>query len=210
MTIRLAIVDDHLVVRSGLRAMLESAEDVEVVGEASDGAEAVFLVARLEPDVVLMDLRMPEVDGVTALSRIRLEHPDVHVLVLTTYETDADILRAVEAGATGYLLKDATRDELLHAVRAAAAGESVLAPRVASRLMGRVRAPAQETLSARETEVLTHVAQGLSNKEIARVLHLSEATVKTHLLHVFTKLDVDDRTRAVTVAAERGILPLGA
>jgi DNA-binding NarL/FixJ family response regulator len=209
MTIRVVLADDHVVVRAGLRAMLEGAADVQIVGEAANGAEVLALAGRLEPDVILMDLRMPEIDGVTATATIRRRHPKVHVLVLTTYETDADILRAVEAGATGYLLKDATRDQLLHAIRSAAVGEAVLAPRVASRLMGRMRAPAEEALSSREIEVLGLVARGLTNKDIARALHLSEATVKTHLLHVFSKLGVDDRTKAVTVAAERGILPIG-
>jgi DNA-binding NarL/FixJ family response regulator len=209
-TVRVVLADDHVVVRAGLRAMLDGADDLDVVGEAANGAEAVALATRLCPDVVLMDLRMPELDGVAALTRIREQHPGVQVLVLTTYDTDADILRAVEAGATGYLLKDASRDDLLHALRQAAAGESVLAPQVASKLMTRVRAPRADALSAREIEVLGLVARGATNKEIARSLHLSEATVKTHLLHVFTKLGVDDRTEAVTVAAERGILPLGA
>jgi DNA-binding NarL/FixJ family response regulator len=209
MTIRVVLADDHVVVRAGLRAMLEGATDIEIIGEAANGAEALALAGRLEPNVILMDLRMPEVDGVTATATIRKRHPEVHVLVLTTYETDADILRAVEAGATGYLLKDATRDQLLHGIRSAAIGEAVLAPRVASRLMGRMRAPAEEALSSREIEVLGLVARGLTNKDIARALHLSEATVKTHLLHVFSKLGVDDRTEAVTVAAERGILPIG-
>ena len=209
MTIRLVIADDHLVVRAGLRAMLGAHPDVDVVGEATTGAQAVDLAGRLRPDVVLMDLRMPEVDGVAATARIRERHPDVHVLVLTTYDTDADILKAIEAGATGYLLKDATRDELVRAVRAAATGASVLAPTVASRLMGRLRAPGHEALSAREIEILEQVARGRTNKEIAGALFISEATVKTHLLHIFAKLDVQDRTQAVTVALDRGILRLG-
>jgi DNA-binding NarL/FixJ family response regulator len=207
-TIRLVIADDHLVVRAGLRAMLGAHPDVDVVGEATTGAQAIDLAGRLRPDVVLMDLRMPEIDGVAATARIRERHPDVHVLVLTTYETDADILKAIEAGATGYLLKDATRDELVRAVRAAATGASVLAPAVASRLMGRLRAPAHEALSAREIEILQRVARGRTNKEIAIALFISEATVKTHLLHIFAKLDVQDRTQAVTVALDRGILRL--
>jgi DNA-binding NarL/FixJ family response regulator len=209
MTIRVVLADDHVVVRTGLRAMLDGEPDIQIVGEAANGAEVVSLSSRVDPDVVLMDLRMPEVDGVTAIEKIRERHPSVHVLVLTTYDTDADILRAVEAGATGYLLKDATRDEVLYAIRSAAVGEAALAPRVASRLMGRIRAPGEEALSSREIEVLSLVARGLTNKEIARTLHLSEATVRTHLLHVFTKLGVDDRTAAVMVAAERGILSIG-
>jgi DNA-binding NarL/FixJ family response regulator len=209
-TIRLVIADDHLVVRTGLRAMLGAEPDVEVIGEATTGALAIDLADRLRPDVVLMDLRMPEVDGVAATARIREQHPEVHVLVLTTYDTDADILKAIEAGATGYLLKDATREELFRAVRAAATGASVLAPAVASRLMDRQRAPGHEALSAREIEILEQVARGRTNKEIAAALFVSEATVKTHLLHIFAKLDVQDRTQAVTVALDRGILRLGA
>jgi len=209
-TIRLVIADDHLVVRAGLRAMLGAEPDVDVIGEATTGAQAIDLADRLRPDVVLMDLRMPEVDGVAATARIREQHPEVHVLVLTTYDTDADILKAIEAGATGYLLKDATREELFRAVRAAATGASVLAPAVASRLMDRQRAPGQEALSAREIEILEHVARGRTNKEIAAALFVSEATVKTHLLHIFAKLDVQDRTQAVTVALDRGILRLRA
>ncbi|MGH8915391.1 MAG: LuxR C-terminal-related transcriptional regulator, partial [Acidimicrobiia bacterium] len=147
-------------------------------------------------------------DGVAATRRIRRHHDDVNVLILTTYDTDADITRAVEAGATGYLLKDATREELMNAVRLAARGESVLSPKVASRVLGRMRAPAEEMLSTREVEVLLEVADGLSNKEIGRSLHISEATVKTHLVHIFAKLGVEDRTAAVTVALERGIIRL--
>lgn len=209
MTIRVVVADDHPVVRTGLRAMLGAAPDFDVVGEATTGAEAITVADRVRPDVVLMDLRMPEVDGVAATARIRKQHLTVHVLVLTTYDTDADILKAIEAGATGYLLKDATREELFRAVRAAATGASVLAPAVAARLIDRLRAPGQEALSAREIEILDHVARGRTNKEIAAVLFISEATVKTHLLHIFAKLDVQDRTQAVTVALDRGILRLG-
>jgi DNA-binding NarL/FixJ family response regulator len=208
MTIRLLIVDDHLVVRTGLRAMLGADPEFDVVGEATSGARAVELAGRLRPDVVLMDLRMPQVDGVAATAQIRERHPNVHVLVLTTYDTDADILRAIEAGATGYLLKDTTREELCRAVRAAAAGTSVLAPTVASRLMGHLRAPGQEALTTREIEILQLVAWGRSNRQIGATLFISEATVKTHLLHIFGKLAVQDRTQAVTVALDRGILRL--
>jgi DNA-binding NarL/FixJ family response regulator len=208
MTLRVLLADDHGVVRAGLRAMLDSAPDIDVVGEAGDGAAALAQVAGVRPDVVLMDLRMPELDGVAAIPRLRREHPGVAVLVLTTYDTDADIFRAIEAGATGYLLKDTTRDDLLSAIRAAAAGQSVLAPRVAARVMARARGPAPAVLTAREIEVLELVARGRSNKEIARHLHLSEATVKTHLLHVFAKLDVADRTGAVTAALDRGVIRL--
>jgi DNA-binding NarL/FixJ family response regulator len=207
--IRLVIADDHPVVRDGLCAMLDTQSDIEVVGEATTGAEALDMVRSLRPDLVLMDLQMPELDGASATRRIRAEHEEVQVLVLTTYDTDADISRAVEAGATGYLLKDARREELFNAVRLAARGESVLSPGVAARVLGRMRAPAEESLSVREIEVLGAVARGLSNREVARELHISEATVKTHLLHVFAKLGVDDRTAAVTVALERGIIRLG-
>ena len=208
MTLRVAIADDHSVVRMGLRAMLDGEDDLEIVGEAATGTEAVEIAARLSPDVVLMDLRMPELDGVAATARIRERHREVQVLVLTTYDTDADILRAIEAGAAGYLLKDATRDDLLRAVRTAARGESALAPAVASRLLARVRMPVREALTGREIEILAHVARGRSNKEIGSALHISEATVKTHLVHIFGKLGVQDRTEAVTVSLDRGILRL--
>jgi len=204
--IRLLIVDDHPVVRTGLLGMLAGEDDFEVVGEARDGAEAVDRAAVLEPDVVLMDLRMPNLDGVSATEQIRARQPQTQVLVLTTYDTDSDILRALDVGAVGCLLKDAPREELFRAVRAAARGESVLAPAVLARLMGRMRAPAAEALSAREVEVLSLVARGAANKEVARSLFISETTVKTHLSHIFTKLGVDDRTAAVTVALNRGIL----
>jgi DNA-binding NarL/FixJ family response regulator len=204
----LIIADDHPVVRTGLRGMLAGQSDFEVVGEASTGTEAVALATRLRPAVVLMDLRMPEMDGVTAIAHIKAQQPETHVLVLTTYDTDADILRAVEAGATGYLLKDVPREELFRAIRAAARGETVLAPAVATRLVGQVRTPPEEALSAREIEVLSLVARGASNKEIGRQLHISEATVKSHLIHIFGKLGVADRTAAVTTALKRGILRL--
>jgi DNA-binding NarL/FixJ family response regulator len=206
--IHLVIADDHLVVRDGLRGMLESQPDFEVVGEASNGEEAVHLASSLKPEVVLMDLRMPVMDGVTAIREIKDGQPGVQVLVLTTYDSDADILPAIEAGATGYLLKDISREELYSAVRATARGESVLAPGVAARLIGRMRAPAEEQLSSRELEVLELVAEGNSNSEIASGLHISQATVKSHLIHIFGKLGVSDRTAAVTVALKRGILRL--
>ncbi|WP_456590926.1 MULTISPECIES: response regulator [unclassified Blastococcus] len=205
--IRVVVVDDHPVVRGGLVGWLDAQPDLDVVGEAGDGAEALARVAELAPDVVLMDLRMPRMDGVTATGRILSAHPDVRVLVLTTYDTDADIVRAVEAGATGYLLKDTPLPQLADAVRAAARGETVLAPPVAARLVSRLRAPAAEAPTARELEVLAGVARGLTNAEIGRQLFIGEATVKTHLLRVFAKLGVDDRTRAVLVAVERGLLP---
>ncbi|MGW6140715.1 response regulator [Streptomyces sp. NPDC055144] len=207
--ISLLIVDDHPVVRDGLRGMFESAGDFTVLGEASNGVEAVELAARLDPDVVLMDLRMPGGNGVDAIKELTRRGARSRVLVLTTYDTDSDTLPAIEAGATGYLLKDAPREELFTAVRAAADGRTVLSPAVASRLVTAVRtpaAPADEPLSAREREVLALVAKGTSNKEIARVLFISEATVKTHLTHVYGKLGVKDRAAAVAVAYDRKIL----
>ena len=177
--IRLLIVDDHPVVRDGLRGMFSGEPDFEVVGEAADGAEAVVRAGALHPDVVLMDLRMPGVDGVTAIGRLAAAGSPARVLVLTTYDTDSDVLPAIEAGATGYLLKDARSEELFRAVRAAARGEAVLSPSVATRLLGQVRRPAREPLSAREREVLELVAGGATNREAARRLFVSEATVKT-------------------------------
>ena len=206
--IRLLIVDDHPVVREGLAGMLAGQPDFDVVGEAKDGADAVEKEAQLHPDVILMDLRMPNMDGVGAITAIREKRPFANILVLTTYDSDADIVRAIEAGAIGYLLKDTPREELFRAVRASARGESTLAPAVAARLMTRMRVPAQEKLSAREIEVLQLVAKGASNKEIGKALHISTATVKTHLIHIYNKLGVADRTAAVTVALEREILHL--
>jgi DNA-binding NarL/FixJ family response regulator len=205
-TIRIVLADDHPVVREGLRGMLTAEPDFKVVGEASNGAEAVTLTEQLQPDVILMDLRMPGMDGVAAIEMLQARGSAVPVLVLTTYDSDADIVRAVEAGATGYLLKDAPRQELFRGVRAAARGETVLAPAVASRLLNRMRTPEIENLSEREIEVLQRVARGNSNREIGRHLHISTATVKTHLVHIFDKLGVTDRTAAVTVALARGIL----
>jgi DNA-binding NarL/FixJ family response regulator len=208
--IRVLVVDDHPVVRSGLSGMLSVTDDISVVGEAGDGAEALALVESTLPDVVLMDLRMPRMDGVAATGAIVSGYPSTRVLVLTTYDTDTEILHAVEAGAAGYLLKDTPHAELLNGIRAAARGETVLAPPVAARLMSRLRtpaAPAAAQPSPRELEVLAAVARGLSNAEIGRELFIGEATVKTHLQRLFAKLDVDDRTRAVTVAIERGLLP---
>jgi DNA-binding NarL/FixJ family response regulator len=205
--IKVLLTDDHPVVRAGLRGMLAAEPDIEVAGEAGSGPEAVACAAAGDYDVVLMDLRMPGGDGVAATEQIRAANPAARVLVLTTYETDADILRAVAAGATGYLLKDATPAELATAIRAAARGETVLAPAVAERLVSHVRRPQRESLSARETEVLARVALGRTNAEIGRELYISEATVKTHLLRAFGKLGVSGRTAAVTTALERGILP---
>ncbi|MFD5249637.1 response regulator [Amycolatopsis sp. NPDC058340] len=204
--ITIMLVDDHPVVREGLRGMLEAEPDLSVIGEAGSGDEAVALSRVKQPDVILMDLRMPGLDGVGATRKILADRPGQRVVVLTTYETDADILRAVEAGASGYLLKDASRAELAGAIRAASRGETVLAPSVAGKLVNRVRNPAPSPLSAREIEVLRLVAQGSTNADIGRTLHISEATVKTHLLRVFGKLDVSDRTAAVTTAMRLGLL----
>jgi DNA-binding NarL/FixJ family response regulator len=206
--IQILLVDDHPVVREGLSGMLAGQPDFEVVGQGADGSQAVAMNAQLRPDVILMDLRMPGMDGVSAIREIKAAMPETNILVLTTYDSDADIVRAVEAGATGYLLKDAPREELFRAVRAAARGESVLAPAVAARLMTRMRGPAEENLSAREIEVLELVSKGNSNKQVARSLHISTATVKTHLIHIYDKLGVKDRTSAVTAALEKGILSL--
>lgn len=209
MTTRVLLADDHPVVRDGLKGMLDGQADLEVVGAVANGHQALKAVAELSPDLVLMDLRMPELDGVAATERIRADHPQVHVLVLTTFDDDDDIVRAVEAGATGYLLKDAPREELFQAVRTAARGETVLAPAVAAKLMRKVRGGEPEgKLSERELEVLRLVGRGLTNRAIAAELYLSEATVKTHLVHAFAKLGVDDRTAAVMAALERGLLQL--
>jgi DNA-binding NarL/FixJ family response regulator len=211
--VTLLLVDDHPVVRDGLRGMFEASAgagatpNFVVLGEAESGEEAVELVARLDPDVVLMDLRMPGAGGVAAIAELTRRGARSRVLVLTTYDTDSDTLPAIEAGATGYLLKDAPRDELFTAVRAAAAGRTVLSPAVASRLVSRVRTGGDGApLSAREREVLSLVAAGTANREIARRLFISEATVKTHLTHLYAKLGVNDRAAAVAAGYDRGIL----
>ncbi|MEU6750478.1 response regulator transcription factor [Spirillospora sp. NPDC046719] len=216
-TITLLIADDHPVVRDGLRGMFTGEPGFEVLAEAADGAEAVRLAEALRPDVVLMDLRMPGTDGVTAITRMAERGLPARVLVLTTYDTDSDVLPAIEAGATGYLLKDALQDELFRAVRAAARGESVLSPSVAARLMSRMRTAAarpaaprgEESLSPRELEVLGLIARGSTNREAAARLFISEATVKTHLLHIYGKLGVNDRAAAVAAAFDRGLLQPG-
>jgi DNA-binding NarL/FixJ family response regulator len=207
--IQLLIADDHPVVRDGLSGIFESDPGFEVLGQAADGAQAVDLAERLRPDVVLMDLRMPGTDGLGAIAEIARRGLAARVLVLTTYDTDADVLPAIQAGATGYLLKDAPRTELLRAERAAARGESVLSPSVASRVLGRVRRPSNDVpddLSPRELEILELVARGTTNREAAKRLFISEATVKTHLLHIYAKLGVNDRAAAVATGFDRGLL----
>ena len=233
--VRLVVADDHPVVRSGIVGMFDSEADLAVVGEAADGAQAVELVAELAPDVVLMDLRMPGVDGVEAIRRISAGAGTAHgavgagtaahapaprIVVLTTYDTDGDILRAVEAGAIGYLLKDSAREDILAAVRAAAVGRSALSPTVTTRLLGAARGAGQSaagaprgarvpvSLSPREREVLAAVSRGLSNSQIGVELYITEATVKTHLLRAYAKLGVDSRAAAVTEALRRGLLEL--
>jgi DNA-binding NarL/FixJ family response regulator len=204
--IRLLIVDDHPVVRDGLRGMFADDPSYEVVGEAADGAEAIDLAGKLDPDVILMDLRMPGVDGAGAIRQLKEDGSRARVLVLTTYDSDADVVPALEAGATGYLLKDSPRAELYRAVRAAHDGKSVLAPSVATRLVKQLRTPAPDTLSDREIEVLALIARGETNRGVAGRLFISEATVKTHLLHIYEKLGVNDRAAAVATAYDRGLL----
>lgn len=204
--IRLLIVDDHPVVRDGLRCMFANKSCCEVVGEAADGAQAVALANELQPNVILMDLHMPGMDGVRAIEQLVKNGSPSRVLVLTTYDQDSYVLPAIEAGATGYLLKDAPREDLLRAVQAVANGETVLSPSVAGRLVHQVRQPTREVLSQRELEILKLVADGTTNREIARTLFISEATVKTHLLHIYEKLEVPDRAAAVGEAYKRGLL----
>jgi len=227
-TTRTLVVDDHPVVRQGLAAMLGATDDFEVVGQAPDGVEAVRLAAELRPDLVLMDLRMPRLDGVAATEAVLRDVPTARVVVLTTYESDDSILGAIEAGASGYLLKAAPEDELLAGLRSVVGGQVALAPSMAALLVGRARgttagaagddgggpggrdgAAGPSPLSPRETQVLALVAEGCSNREVGLRLYVGEATVKTHLLHVFEKLGVGDRTRAVTLAMDRGWLPRG-
>ena len=203
--ITVLVADDHPIVRGGIVALLQSADDIEVLGEATTGLEAVERAIELEPQLVLMDLRMPGIDGDEATARILAARPGIRVVVLTTYESDTSILSAIEAGASGYLLKAAPQEEILAGIRSVARGEVALAPSIAAMLVNRVKKPSI-SLSARETEVLALVAQGHSNPAIAKQLFLSEATVKTHLIHAFEKLEVSDRTRAVTKAMELGLL----
>ncbi|MDP4503971.1 response regulator [Nonomuraea turcica] len=204
--IRLIIVDDHPIVRDGLRGIFAADEAFEIVGEAADGPEALAVALRTKPDVVLLDLRMPKMTGVEVIRRLREQTPGIHVLVLTTFDDDADVLPAIEQGATGYLLKDTPRAELRRAVQAAARGETVLSPAVAGVLRHKAQEPEPRTLSPRELEVLRLIARGATNREIAGRLFITEATVKTHLLHVFAKLEVKDRAAAVAAAYETGLL----
>lgn len=211
--IKLLIVDDHTVVRDGLTAVLGRQGDFTVVGEATNGLEAVERARELKPDVILMDLRMPELDGVEAMRRIRAEDPNARFIILTTYDSDEYIFEAIEAGAKGYLLKDASREELFEAVRAVHRGESLIQPGVAARVLDRFaelsrQASNIEVLSEREVEVLRLMARGAANKEIAASLSISESTVKTHVANIFQKLEVNDRTEAVTQALQRGIIKL--
>lgn len=204
--ISVLVVDDHPIVRDGLRGMFTADPRFEVVGEAADGAEAVTAGERLRPDVILMDLRMPGTGGVAAIRQLAERGVPAKILVLTTYDTDSDVLPAIEAGAAGYLLKDATRDTLFRAVVSAAQGETVLAPTVAARLVRQVRGPAPQALSQREVEVLRLVAGGSTNREAANRLFVSEATIKSHLLHIYAKLGVKDRAAAVATGFSRGYL----
>ena len=211
--IRILITDDHPVVREGLSTMLSREPYIEVVGEAKDGKEAVARAGELRPDIVLMDLRMPEMDGVEAMRRIKTEHPDIQFIVLTTYDSDEYIFKGIEAGARAYLLKDAPRDELFKAIRAVSRGESLIEPAVAGRVLDRLaelsqQAATPEVLSDREVEVLTLIAHGSSNKIIADKLSIGQSTVKTHIQSIFHKLEVNDRTEAVTVAVKKGIIRL--
>jgi len=208
MPIRILIVDDHSVVRQGLRMFLGLDPDLEIIGEAQDGAEGISKARELKPDVVLMDLLMPVMDGITAIGHIRREMPDVEVLALTSVLEDASVVGAVRAGAIGYLLKDTEADELCRAIKAAAGGQVQLSPKAAARLMREVRAPeSPEALTERETEVLRWLAGGQSNKEIAHTLGIGEKTVKTHVSNVLGKLGVQSRTQAALYAVRIGLAP---
>ncbi|MEK6754502.1 MAG: response regulator transcription factor [Chloroflexota bacterium] len=206
--IRILIADDHPVVRSGLKAILASQPDFELVADAENGNAAVAFSEKFNPDVILMDMQMPFMDGLTAIKKIHARQAHINILVLTTYDTDSDIMPALEAGATGYLLKDTPPEELFRAIRSASRGEKVLAPAITARLMERLSLRAEKSLSRREIEVLELASHGGSNKDIAAKLHITEATVKSHFVHIFDKLGVTDRTAAVTVALEKKIIRL--
>jgi two-component system, NarL family, response regulator LiaR len=209
MTTRVLIADDHSVVRQGLRMFLGSDPEIEIVGEARDGAEAVSLARRLQPDVVLMDLLMPVMDGIAATAAIRREMPDTEVVALTSVLEDTAVIDAMRAGAIGYLLKDTDSDELRRSIKAAAAGQVRLSPQVAARLLREVRTPetSAEPLTERETDVLRLLAQGKSNKEISRTLNIAEQTVKTHVSHILSKLGLPSRTQAALYAMRTGLVP---
>jgi DNA-binding NarL/FixJ family response regulator len=211
--IKILIVDDHPVVREGIGAMLKREPDFKIVGEAANGVEAVEKARELSPDVILMDLRMPEMDGVEAITKIKEERPETKFIILTTYSDDEYIFKGIAAGARAYLLKDAPRDELFKAIRAVYRGESLIQPVVASRVLDKLaelskRNPSAETLSDREIEVLRLMAKGVSNSNIAEQLSITQSTVKTHITSIFQKLNVTTRTEAVTTALRRGIIQL--
>jgi DNA-binding NarL/FixJ family response regulator len=209
--IRVLIADDHTVLRHGLRLILNEADDLRIVGEASDGEQAVALALELEPDVVLMDVNMPGVDGIEATRRIRAARPETYILVLTVSDRDKDLVEAMRAGARGYLLKKAESGEVLEAIRRVAAGEAILSTTALARVLDELASPASspEKLTARETEVLGLIAQGLGNKEIALALHISENTVKTHVRHILEKLNLRSRTEAATYAVRSGLAQKG-
>lgn len=211
--IKILIVDDHPVVREGISAMLTRQHDFKIIGEASNGLEAIEKAQQLSPDIILMDLRMPEMDGVEAMTRIKQDKPDIKFIILTTYSDDEYIFKGIAAGARAYLLKDAPRDELFKAVRAVYRGESLIQPVVASKVLDKLaelskKSPASETLSEREIEVLKLMAKGVSNSNIAEELSITQSTVKTHITSIFQKLNVTTRTEAVTTALKRGIIQL--
>ena len=204
-SIRVLVVEDHNVVREGLVALLKVAEDLDVVGQAADGAEAVAQFRKHHPDITLIDLRLPRMSGVDVIERVRMETPQARFIVLTTYDGDEDIYRALKAGARAYLLKGMTSEELIGTIRSVHAGKSYIPPAIAERLAERMGA---QDLTPRESDVLEHIVHGKSNKEIAAALEVSEATVKTHINSLLGKLGVTDRTQAATAAIQRGIVPL--
>lgn len=209
--IKILIADDHLIIRQGLRLILETENDFELVGEASDGVEALTLCKKIKPDVVLMDLRMPNMDGLTAIEKLRVEQPEIAVVILTTFNEDELMIRGLRAGARGYLLKDTDRTTLFNTIRAAARGETLLKPEIMARVFARADTPKIESdttinLTDRELEVLTSVARGERSKEIATHLGISERTVKAHLASIYGKLGVDSRAAAIAVAAHKGLL----